>query len=63
MVLKTYFMVGIGFDVVTYYQGVTALMLFRASDEVNNGTRHDSKGPPKCFSCVFHNHITFINLS
>ena len=36
-VVKVYFMAGVGLDMVTYFRGVTALMLFYAFYEVSAG--------------------------
>ena len=36
-VIKVYFMVGVGLDMVTYFRGVTGLMLLQALNEVSAG--------------------------
>ena len=36
-VVKVNFMVGVGLDMVTYFRGVTGLMLLQAFDEVSAG--------------------------
>ena len=49
---KVYFMVGVGLDIVTYFRGVSGLMLLQAFDEVSAGLAN-TKGSTGTIETVY----------